>query len=86
MRCNIAQCQTLYPGADQNTRRDRREQELKLNWSFAIGRVEQQRKPTEFLAYVAVGAGKNEARARERDTSPRVSPSRAPFFLALAEH
>jgi len=66
MRCNIAQCQTLYPGADQNTRRDRREQELKLNWSFAIGRVEQQRKPTEFLAYVAVGAGKNEARARER--------------------
>ena len=53
MRCNIAQCQTLCLGADQNTRRVRREQELKLNWSFAIGRVEQQRKPTEFLAYVA---------------------------------
>ena len=28
-------------GADQNTRRVRREQDLKLNWSFAIGRVEQ---------------------------------------------
>ena len=53
MRFNIAQCQTLCPGADQSTRKVRREQELKLNWSFTIGRVEQQRKLKEFLAYVA---------------------------------
>ena len=74
VRCNIAQCQTLCTGADQNTRRVRREQELKLNWSFAIGRVEQQRKPTEFLAYVA-GAWKKWVQertryARERETPP----------------
>ena len=89
MRCNIAQCQTLCLGADQNTRRVRREQELKLNWSFAIGRVEQRRNPTEFLAYVA-GAWKKwvqertrRARERERDTSlsPRCLPRALRSFL-----
>ena len=94
MRCNIAQCKRSALEADQNTRRVRRsEQELKLNWSFAIGRLEQQRKPTEFLAYVA-GAWKKwvqerTRRARERETppSPLACLLRAPlFFLALAEH
>ena len=93
MRCNIAQCKRFALEADQNTRRVRREQELKLNWSFAIGRLEQQRKPTEFLAYVA-GAWKKwvqerTRRARERETppSPLACLLRAPLsFLALAEH
>lgn len=74
MRCNIAQCKRSALEANQNTRRVRREQELKLNWSYAIGRLEQQRKPTEFLAYVA-GAWKKwvqerTRRARERETPP----------------